>query len=127
MDMETLERLAGPTTSRDICSWAGNLLRRARTNAALSQRALAELADVPQSTVARIESGAMQPTLPMISQLLIAMGKELRIRVEDFDDHDRVLDERAVQAPERQARMERARDQLLDAVREHPSVGSVAR
>lgn len=124
--MGTLELLAGPTTTRDICGWAGNLLRRTRTHAELSQRALADLARVPQSTVARIESGAMQPTLPMLSQLLIAMGKELRIRVEDFDDHDRVLDERATQSPQRHAQMGRHRDQLLGTVREHEHPEAVA-
>lgn len=118
--MSSLERLAGLTTTQDICAWAGNLLRRARAKAELSQRALAELADVPQSTVARIESGAMQPTLPMLSQLMIAMGKELRIGVEDFDDHDRVLDERAKRSLQRHAQMQRRRDQLLDAVGEDP-------
>lgn len=37
---------------------AAALLREARRSAGLSQRALAEKAGVPQSTVARIESGS---------------------------------------------------------------------
>lgn len=127
MDVSTLERMAGPTTARDIQSWAGNLLRRARKNAGLSQRDLAALAEVPQSTIGRIESGAMQPTLPMLSQVMIAMGRELRIRVEDFDDHDRVLDERAVQSPERHAHMERHRDELLAAVTDLSRSGNAVR
>jgi len=49
---------------------------------------------VPVSTVARIESGARQPSLITIGRLLAAVGLELRTRLEPYDDHDDVLDAR---------------------------------
>jgi hypothetical protein len=51
----------GSTKSRHVDRPAGNLLRLARARMGMSQRELAEAAQVPQSTIARIESGARQP------------------------------------------------------------------
>lgn len=56
---------------------AAILLRRARRHAVLSQAEVAERAGVPQSTVSAYESGSRQPTLPMLSKLLEAIGAEL--------------------------------------------------
>jgi transcriptional regulator with XRE-family HTH domain len=53
------------------------LLRRARRLADLSQRQLAVRARVSQSTVARIESGDLTPSLNMFHQLLAAAGLHL--------------------------------------------------
>jgi uncharacterized protein len=58
---------------------AGQLLRRARLRAAASQTEMAARAGVPQSTISAYESGARQPTLPMLSKLLEATGTELLI------------------------------------------------
>lgn len=58
---------------------AGYLLRRARQQGALSQADVAARAGVPQSTVSAYESGRRQPTLPMLSKLLEAMGAELTL------------------------------------------------
>ncbi|KZS70838.1 hypothetical protein A4G29_20240 [Mycobacterium kansasii] len=58
----------------------------------MSQRELAEAAGVPQSTIARIESGARQPSLPVLARILAAVDLELRITVKDYDSHDNVLD-----------------------------------
>lgn len=55
------------------------LLRRARSDARLSIRALAQRADVSASTVARIEAGHVDPTFGMLTQLLDAAGYDLRI------------------------------------------------
>jgi predicted transcriptional regulator len=56
---------------------AGDLLKRVRRWSNLSQRALAARARVPQSTVARIESGATDPRASTLSRLLRAGGFEL--------------------------------------------------
>lgn len=53
------------------------LLRYARRRAGLSQRALAEKAGVPQSTVGRIEAGSIDPRSATLSQLLGAAGQTL--------------------------------------------------
>ncbi|MGB9305004.1 MAG: helix-turn-helix transcriptional regulator [Mycobacterium sp.] len=70
----------------------GNLLRIARSRIGMSQRELAEAAGLPQSTIARIESGARQPSLPVLARILAAVELELRITVKDYDSHDYVLD-----------------------------------
>ncbi|HEV2891973.1 MAG TPA: helix-turn-helix transcriptional regulator [Frankiaceae bacterium] len=56
---------------------ASDLLRYARRRASLSQRALAERAGVPQSTVARIESGAVDPSVSLLARLLRACDAAL--------------------------------------------------
>ena len=56
------------------------LLRDARKSAGLSARALVSLARVPSSTVIRIESGKVDPTVGMLQRLLEAAGQGLRLR-----------------------------------------------
>jgi transcriptional regulator with XRE-family HTH domain len=58
---------------------AGRLLARTRAEANLTQAEVATRADLPQSTVSAYESGRRQPTLPMLSKLLEAMGAEVTI------------------------------------------------
>lgn len=58
---------------------AAQLLRRARRHAGLSQRELARLAGVPQSSVARIERGALSPRADTLEGLLRAAGQTLSI------------------------------------------------
>ena len=55
----------------------GRALQRARQNAGLSQRQLAQLADVPASTIGRIERGQVSPTVQMLERLAGAMGLQL--------------------------------------------------
>lgn len=69
----------GPSTSVHIKRLAGNLLKLARARTGLSQREVAQLADVAQSTIARIELGARQPSLPVLARTLAALDLELRI------------------------------------------------
>lgn len=118
--MNDLARLAGPTTAGDITTWAAHLLRRARRHTGTSVSKLTDLSGIPEDVITAIESGHLQPTLPELSQLLIAMGQEMRIRLEDFDDHDKVLDNRAAAFPERQAAMQAGMDRLAAAVTDRP-------
>jgi transcriptional regulator with XRE-family HTH domain len=65
---------------------AGELLRQARAEKRLSQRGLATMAGVPQSTVARIEGGHMQPSLPLLYRILGAAGLQPRTVLESSDN-----------------------------------------
>jgi transcriptional regulator with XRE-family HTH domain len=56
---------------------ASSAVRAARHGAQLSQRALALRASVPQSTVARIELGVLDPRSGTVDRLLGAAGCEL--------------------------------------------------
>ena len=107
----------GPTKTADTERVAANLLRLARIQSGLSQRALAADAGVPQSTIGRIETGAMQPALPLLYKILAAAGLEPRIRIEPYDNHDDVLDALAVAYPAKQEQMAQARDQTLAALK----------
>jgi transcriptional regulator with XRE-family HTH domain len=59
------------------CMSAGRLLKYARRRSGLSQRALAEAAGVPQSTVARIELGVLSPRTDTLERLLRVAGQTL--------------------------------------------------
>lgn len=82
----------GPSTSYYTQRAAGNILRIARAKRGLSQRQLAAAAGVAPSTVGRIEAGKVQPSLPTLAKVLAAVDLEMRIRVDDYDDHDDILD-----------------------------------
>lgn len=108
--------MMGPTTWQDTERWAGNLLRSARAKKGVSQAQLAELAGVPRSTVERIEAGTRQPSLITLSKLLAAIDLEMRIRLEDYDDHDDMLDASyAAMPPEQQAATDARHEALVDA------------
>ncbi|OWY59536.1 hypothetical protein B7486_74045, partial [cyanobacterium TDX16] len=64
--------------------------------AGLSQRALAELAGVSPSTVARIERGRLEPTLDLLLRLVEAAGLQLRLVLAEDDGADRRQRERRV-------------------------------
>lgn len=66
---------------------AAELLRESRRKAGLSQRALAARAGVAQSEIARIETGRIQPSLPVIGRLLDAAGVHVEV-------HALLVDER---------------------------------
>ena len=57
----------------------GTVLRKARRRAGLTQRALAEAAGVPQSTVGRIEAGTHMPRIDTLDRLLRACGMQLEV------------------------------------------------
>jgi transcriptional regulator with XRE-family HTH domain len=58
---------------------AGALIREVRQDAQLSLRGLAERAGVAYSTIARIESGRVDPTTGMLARILAAAGFELNL------------------------------------------------
>ena len=60
---------------------AAELVSAARHKRGLSQRDLARAAGVPQSTVATIESGRRQPSVPMLERLLNAAGFHLQTQL----------------------------------------------
>lgn len=62
---------------RATSATAARLVRAARTRRGLSQRDLATVAGVPQSTVATVESGKRQPSVLMLERLLDAAGFRL--------------------------------------------------
>ena len=78
-------------------AWA--LLREARAQARLSQRALAERARVAQSEISRIESGRQEPSLPRLEQLLRAAGHDLKVELTPHDDHDEQLIQQMLALP----------------------------
>jgi transcriptional regulator with XRE-family HTH domain len=62
------------------------LVRGARYDANQTQAGLAVRAGVSRGTVAAIESGARSPSWEMLSSLLAAAGKQMRIELEPLDD-----------------------------------------
>jgi transcriptional regulator with XRE-family HTH domain len=58
---------------------SARLLRGVRRRAGLSQRELARRAQVPQSTVARIELGTLSPRVDTLDRLLRAAGQTLGV------------------------------------------------
>ncbi|MDQ3990706.1 MAG: helix-turn-helix domain-containing protein [Actinomycetota bacterium] len=58
---------------------AGTMLRQARRRAGLTQRAVAQAVGVPQSTVARIERGVVDPRTETLIRLLRACGEDLDV------------------------------------------------
>ena len=74
-----------------------NLVREARRRAGLAQAELGRRAGVPQSTIARIESGARTPSTDMVERLVRAAGFEIRVSLGEPDPEtsslfDRTLD-----------------------------------
>ncbi|HEX3826339.1 MAG TPA: helix-turn-helix domain-containing protein [Sporichthyaceae bacterium] len=60
---------------------SADLLRRARTEARLSQTELATRAGVAQPVISAYESGRREPSLPMLTKLVEATGHRMRIQL----------------------------------------------
>lgn len=82
----TLQRQAVAFTLRLMGDSSSELLRTARCAAGLSARVLAAKAQVPTSTVTRIEKGATDPTFGMLGRLLAAAGHDLVVSTQARDD-----------------------------------------
>lgn len=72
-----------------MSAWA--LLREARAQAGLSQRALASRSGIAQSEIARIESGKQEPSFQRLAQLVRSAGFDLNVELAPRDDHDAQL------------------------------------
>ena len=73
------------------------LVREARRRVGLSQAELGRRAGVTQSVVSAYESGARQPSVPMLARLIAATGLELDMRLSEpatTDPTSGVLDQR---------------------------------
>jgi transcriptional regulator with XRE-family HTH domain len=70
---------------------AARVLRQARRRAGLTQRELAGKAGVPQSQVAKIESGAVVPRVDTLDRLLEACGEGLESHPRPGRGVDRTL------------------------------------
>lgn len=77
---------------------AAELVRRARTRAGLSQAALASIVGTTQSAIARIETGASDPSLARVDLLVSACGQRLRIDLEKAADVPRAEPDAPYQA-----------------------------
>jgi transcriptional regulator with XRE-family HTH domain len=77
--------------------WA-QVVRQARSDARLTQRALAHLAGVPQPTVAEIESGRREPSLTLVSRLAEAAGFALKIEFVSLPRYSAIAVARRVQS-----------------------------
>ncbi|WP_206074440.1 helix-turn-helix domain-containing protein [Antribacter gilvus] len=64
----------------------GELITRLRLSRGLSMSTLARNAGVPTSTISRIETGRMQPSLAMLRRIAAAAGFRLVVRVTDVPD-----------------------------------------
>lgn len=53
-----------------------------RDNLGMTQREFANLVDKPQSTIARIESGSMNPSFKVLTEIAEATNQELTVKFE---------------------------------------------
>jgi transcriptional regulator with XRE-family HTH domain len=75
----------------DRPSPAAALLQLARIRSGLSQRQLADRAEVPATMISAYERDRRQPTLPTLLRLLEAAGFDLRMELVPHDPHDEIL------------------------------------
>lgn len=70
----------------------GELIRRVRKETGITQAELARLVRTKQSAIARIESGASNPTFRTVAHLLAAMGKSLTVGVRPLEASETGID-----------------------------------
>ena len=63
---------------------AAQIIARIRAERELSMSSLAVLAGVPTSTISRIESGQIEPTLGMIRRIALGAGYHLHLQYYDL-------------------------------------------
>ena len=73
-----------------------SLVREARKRGGLTQAELGRRAGVPQSTIARIESGARTPSTDMVERLVRAAGFEIRVGLGEPDSETSSLFQRTL-------------------------------
>ncbi|MFF5174858.1 helix-turn-helix domain-containing protein [Micromonospora sp. NPDC000089] len=83
-------------TKSDLGGRIARMLRLERETRGLTQQALASLAGISQSAVARIERGDRMPSIPLVERVLAALGLQLAVSTEPLDaELDAKLDELA--------------------------------
>lgn len=97
---------------------AWSLLREARAEAGLSQRALAARSGIAQSEIARIENGRQEPSHDRLLRLVRSAGFDLRVALVPRDDHDAQLIN---------AMLDASVDERLDSVEEQDEFFAEAR
>jgi transcriptional regulator with XRE-family HTH domain len=102
---------------------SSGLLQLARLKAGMSQRELAERAEVPVTMISAYERDLRQPTLATLLKLLRAAGFDLRLHLAPYDPHDEVL---AGLERGRSEADKRARDRQLHAWRNAVPADGVA-
>ena len=58
--------------------WIGTRIRALRLESGLSPAALAEKIGVPREVVAQLEAGELEPSLDLIEEIAVALGRRLR-------------------------------------------------
>jgi transcriptional regulator with XRE-family HTH domain len=97
---------------------SGNLLREARLRAGLTQAQLARRAKTSQSAIARWESGAVQPSLERLRELIRACSLELTVRLFDYDDsYDYFIEERLALSPDERLRQALGEERVYEQIR----------
>jgi transcriptional regulator with XRE-family HTH domain len=100
-------------------------IRHARRQRGLSQRRLAELAGLPQSTVARIETGHMSPRASTVGRLLAVLGFEWQIEPRLGHGVDRSLIRRMLSlTPQQRVEYSVAGGRAAAKLRESASAGN---
>ena len=61
-------------------SKTATLVKNLRLELGLSQMEFAKLVNKPQSTIGRIETGVMIPTVHLLSEIATMVGKQLEIK-----------------------------------------------
>jgi predicted nucleotidyltransferase/DNA-binding XRE family transcriptional regulator len=105
----------------------GALIRRARTEARLTQAVVAKRAGVVQSVISVYENGQRTPTVPMLERLIRATGHDLIIDLRVNSDSPQSLPDTRLGRLVR-----RHRDEIVEMLAEHGATnprifGSVAR
>ena len=64
-------------SNEDLLKTIGNNIRKLRNERKISQQELADITNIAKSTVQRIESGKLNPTIVMLNNISIAMDIKL--------------------------------------------------
>jgi transcriptional regulator with XRE-family HTH domain len=103
-----------PDGTEELPSPSAALLQLARIKSGMSQRQLAERAQVPVTMISAYERDLRQPTLATLLPLLRAAGFDLRMHLADYDPHDEIL---TVLEEDRSAAERDALDRQMEAWR----------
>lgn len=104
-----------------------SLLRRARQEAQLTQRQLADRAGTSQAAIARYEKARVMPDLATLFRLLRACGFDLRLDLQPHDDSNEVLiAENLRRTPAERAARNRAATRMRAAAARSRTAGGAA-